>query len=305
MNSSNNNKTFEEPLPGVSWCAVKMSADNGFKELAKKEGYHPLDIEDCYHKRQNAKVTDRENYVFIVAKAARYDLKNLTIRFDDLDIFVKPDSLVTVEEYPGTLVGRVCKRFPESSAKNPDVSRVVYTILDEIIDEYLSSLDNIGESIHGLESEVWKRPSPELLERIFKIKRALIDFRRNAGGMRELISLLIRHPHIKTDGELENYYRDLYEHSIRVIEFVETYRDVLSGSLEVYLSAVANRTNETTKILAGYGTVALPFLIVTGLYGMNIPLPFQHSPHSFLIVATSMMILGVGALIYFKKKDWV
>jgi magnesium transporter len=303
MNSSN--KTFEEPLPGVAWCAVKMSAENGFKDLAKKEGYHPLDIEDCYHKRQNAKVTDREAYIFVVAKVSRYDSKNLSIRFDDLDMFLKTDSLVTVEEHPSELVGKVCKRFPETQSNIGNISRIVYTILDEIVDDYLVSLDKIGESIHGLESEVWKRPSPEALERIFKIKRALIDFRRNSGGMREVISLLIRHPRLKTDGELENYYRDLYEHSIRVIEFVETYRDVLSGSLEVYLSAVANRTNEITKILAGYGTVALPFLIVTGLYGMNIPLPFQDSPHSFLIVATSMIVLGVGALIYFKKKDWV
>lgn len=303
MNSSD--KIFKEPLPGVSWRNIKISADNGFKELAKKEGYHELDIEDCFHRRQNAKVTDRDSYVFVVAKVVRYDPKNLSIKFEDLDMFIKPDSLVTAEEYEGALLEKIVKRFSGSSANPVHVSRIVYGIIDEIVDDYLLTLDNIGESIHGLESEVWKRPSPEALERIFKIKRALIYFRRNAGGMRELISSLIHHPRVKTDGDLENYYRDLYEHSIRVIEFVETYRDILSGSLEVYLSAVANRTNEITKILAGYGTVALPFLIVTGLYGMNIPLPFQHSPHSFLIVASSMTVLGVGALIYFKKKDWV
>ena len=143
-----------------------------------------------------------------------------------------------------------------------------------------------------------------MLERIFKMKRLLIDFRRNAGGMREVVSILIRHPRVKTDGDLESYYRDLYEHIIRVIEFIETYRDILNGSLDVYLSAVAQRTNEISKVLAVYGTIALPFIVVTGMYGMNIPLPFQESPHAFFIVFASMAVLAVVALLFFKKKNW-
>ena len=296
---------FEEPISGVRWRTVKLSKENGFKDFAKTEGYHELDIEDCYHKRQMAKVVERANYVFLVAKIARFEAKTLTLVFDDFDIFIKPDSLVTVEEHSGTLVERVRNRFPVST-DSPiiDIHLLVYALLDEIVDYYLVTLDSIGESIHDLEDEVWKNPTPRMLERIFKIKRLLIDFRRNAGGMREVVSILIRHPRVKTGGELENYYRDLYEHTIRVIEFVETYRDVLNGSLDIYLSAVAQRTNEITKVLAVYGTIALPFIAITGMYGMNIPLPFQESPHAFFIVFVFMAFVALVALALFKKKGW-
>lgn len=298
-------KMFEEPMAGIPWRTITMSGGNGFKDIAKAEGYHALDVEDCYHKRQIAKVVERDSYVFVVAKIARFDPKTLQLAFDDFDIFIKSESLVTVEEHPGNLAERVSLRFPRSSdAYATDIHHLVYAILDEIVDYYLVTLDSIGEGIHALEADVWKNPTPRMLERIFKMKRSLIDFRRNSGGMREVVSILIRHPRVKTDGDLESYYRDLYEHVIRVIEFIETYRDILNGSLDVYLSAVAQRTNEISKVLAVYGTIALPFIVVTGMYGMNIPLPFQDSPHAFFIVFVSMAALAVVALLFFKRKNW-
>ena len=298
-------KIFGAAMPGVNWRAVQISADNGFKDFANAEGFHVLDVEDCYHKRQIAKVVERETYVFVVAKIVRFDIKTLRLHFDDFDMFINPDSLVSVEEHPGILVERVRERFPRSAdLHSTDIHHLVYSLLDEIIDYYLITLDRIGESIHALETDVWKNPTPQVLERIFKIKRLLIDFRRNAGGMREVVSILIRHPRVKTDGDLESYYRDLYDHVIRVIDFIETYRDILNGSLDVYLSAVAQRTNEISKMLAVYGTIALPFIVVTGMYGMNIPLPFQQSPHAFFIVFVSMAALAVIAIAFFKKIHW-
>ncbi|MBI2065077.1 MAG: magnesium transporter CorA family protein [Candidatus Yanofskybacteria bacterium] len=297
-------KIYDEPIAGVPWRTIRMSAGNGFKHFAEAEGYHSLDIEDCYHKRQIAKVVERDHYVFIVVKIARFEAKTLQLTFDDFDMFIRPDSLVTVEEHPGTLVDRVRERFPRTDDHKIDTHHLVYALLDEIVDYYLVTLDGIGESIHSLEGDIWKNPSPQMLEKIFKIKRSLIDFRRNAGGMREVVSLLVRHPRIKTDGDLENYYRDLYEHAIRVIEFIETYRDTLNSSLDVYLSAIAQKTNEISKVLAVYGTIALPFLVLTGLYGMNIPLPFQESPHAFFIVFGSMASLAMVALYFFKRKNW-
>lgn len=264
MNSTSSEKIFNEPMPGTSWRTVTISVENGFKDFAKAEGYHPLDVEDCYHKRQIAKVVERDNYVFIVAKIARFEKKTNRLHFDDFDMFIRPDSLVTVEEHPGVLIERVCERFPRSADVHAtDIHHLVYALFDEIVDYYLVTLDSIGESIHAIETDVWKNPTPQMLERIFKIRRTLIDFRRNVGGMREVVSILIRHPHVKTDGDLESYYRDLYEHVIRVIEFIETYRDVLNGSLDIYLSAVAQRTNEISKVLAVYGSIALPFNFVS------------------------------------------
>lgn len=292
-------------MPGIPWRTIIVSPDERFKDFAKAEGYHKLDIEDCYHKRQIAKVVERKNYVFVVAKIARFEVKINQLHFDDFNMFIKPESLVTVEERSGALAEHVRERFSQSADVDAtDTHHLVYAILDEIIDNYLITLDRIGEGIQAVESDAWKNPTPQTLERIFKIRRTLIDFRRNAGGMREVVSTLIRHPRVKTDGDLENYYRDLYEHVIRVIEFVETYRDVLNGSLEVYASTMAQRTNEISKVLTVYGTIALPFIIVTGMYGMNIPLPFQQSAHSFFIVFALMSALAAISLIFFKRKNW-
>ena len=158
-------------MPGVRWQTIKISKDNGFKDFAVREGYHELDVEDCYHKRQIAKVVERTSYVFLVAKIARFEPKSLTLAFDDFDIFIKSDSLVTVEEHSGTRVERVCSRFPRASDPPAvDVNHLVYALLDEIVDYYLVTLDNIGESIHVLEDDVWKNPTPRTLEKIFKIK---------------------------------------------------------------------------------------------------------------------------------------
>ncbi|MDO8483281.1 MAG: magnesium transporter CorA family protein [bacterium] len=298
-------KNSQEPIKGIPWRAFKILEGNEFKDFAKKNKYHPLDVEDCYHKRQISKVVERDNYVFVVAKTASFDIKTARLHFDDLDMFIAPDSLVTVEEHPEALVERVSKRFPLSgNVQATDMHHIVYALLDEIVDDYLVKLDHIGEAIHAIETDVWKDSKSQMLERIFKLRHLIIDFRRTAGGMREVVSILIRHPRVKTNGDLESYYRDLYEHLIRIIEFTETYRDVLNGSLEVYLSAVALRTNEISKALAVYGAIALPFLILTGMYGMNIPLPFQDSPHAFFIVFVSMSVFGVGALLFFRRKGW-
>ena len=298
-------KIFTEPIAGIPWRAIQMVHERGFKDFARAEGYHELDIEDCYHGRQIAKVVERDDYVFIVAKIARFEAEHRRLTFDDFDIFARPDSIVTVEETPSSLVEKIHDRFPATPDPNKNnISYFIYAILDEIVDEYLVMLDTIGESIHDLEGHVWKDPTPQMLEQIFKIKGSLTEFRRNAGGMREVVSILIRHPRVKTDGDLENYYRDLYEHLIRVIEFIETYRDVLNGSIDIYLSAVANRTNEISKVMAVYGTIALPFIVITGMYGMNIPLPFQESPHSFAIVLAFMVLSAAVALLFFKKHRW-
>ena len=294
---------IEEPIAGVNWHVARSAKTKEFQNLARIEGFHTLDMEDCSHPHRLAKVVDRPEYMFIVAKAAHHDAKAGRLTFENVDIFINAKTLVTVVENSSPIPERIVRRFADKAVK-PTPLNIGYAILDEIVDEYLLMLDAVGETVNALEASVVKHTSSATLQRIFSAKRSLIDFRRNAGGMREVVSLLIRHPRVRTGGELENYYRDLYEHAIRVIEFIETCRDVLNGSLDNYLSAVAERTNETTKVLAVYGTIALPFIVITGMYGMNIPLPFQESPHAFFIVFAFMAFTALIALAFFKKKGW-
>lgn len=298
-------ETAREPIPSAPWKTLANGAGPELDRIAREQGYHSLDIEDCRHDREIGKVVERSGYTFIVAKVATYKSDALELQFHDLDLFVKPGSLLSVEEHASDIVERVCARYAVADAQSPaDASHLVYALLDEIVDEYLSLVDDIGESVEELEDLIWKDSSPETVQRIFKLKRALIEFRRNAGAMREVVSALIRHPHVQMQSDLESYYRDLYEHTIRVIEFIETYHDVLNGIFDIHLSTVTNRTNDVVKILTVYGIIALPLLVIPGLYGMNIPLPFERSPHAFFIVAFIIVVLTVALLIFLKRRKW-
>jgi magnesium transporter len=301
---SGTQKTPEKPLPNAAWLHYKNPTEAELADLEQKEKFHHLDTEDCLHRHEIAKVVERDTYVFIVSKVIRYDHKTQHLVFDDFDFFVTPNALITVEEHPGSLIKRVQTRFTEKERGHIDTQRMVHAILDEIVDEYLAVIDQIGENVSLFETRILKDQSPRMIEDISKARRALIEFRRNAGDMRELMSVIIRTPRVSDDAEVQNHYRDLYEHTIRVIEFIEMYRDVLNGLSDIYLSAVANRTNQVVKVLTIFGVVVLPFLIIPGLYGMNIALPFQHSPNAFAAIVIITTILTAGMLFLLRFRKW-
>jgi magnesium transporter len=151
---------------------------------------------------------------------------------------------------------------------------------------------------------VLDRPDPDTLAKIFSLKRKLVEFRRVGAGMREVVNSLIRREKGVLGDDLDVYFRDVYDHIIRTVELIETYRDLLSGALDIYLSAVANRTNEVMKVLTIWGTVALPLVIITGFFGMNLKLPWADNAHGTAFAVALMAISTIIILVYFKKKHW-
>ena len=289
-----------EPIGDASWVNISDPASPVLDEIAAREGFHPLDIEDCRHRNQIAKVMEHEGYTFIVFKILTFDSKNLDLQFDDFDVFITAKGVVTVEELDGaTIVQRAASRVQAAHAQKP--WRIVHAIVDVAVDDYLPALDAISDLIDDLETTVLQKPSPAALHRALGLKRALIEFRRNATAMREVVNHLLR----TAPKDRSIYLRDVYDHLVRIIDFIETYRDLVSGSLDIYLSSIANRTNDIVKVLTIYGTVALPLIVLTGFYGMNIDLPFQHSPHAFLIVSSAMILSTVGIIFYFWRRGWL
>ncbi len=231
------------------------------------------------------------------------------VHFEDFDIFLGPDFLLTVDEGHSTLVSSVLPRLKaEPALQTPD--RIAHALMDIAVDQYLPALDRLGDFIDELEDRVVGRPTPATLREIFRLKRALLEFRRVATAMREAVNGLLRRydavsaPARPADRELRFYYRDVYDHLVRVIDFVETYRDLLTGSLDIYLSAVANRTNQVMKILTIWGTIALPLLIVTSFYGMNVKLPFQEHPYVVAGIVAFMVASALAILEYFRRRHW-
>jgi magnesium transporter len=279
---------------------VADPASPDLDELAKRFGLHPLEIEDCRNRPQRAKLEDYQSHVFVVLKYLMHGGK--TPEFDDLDVFLGPDFLITVHREECGILSKVCQRAQQNSVKRLD--QILYVIIDLIVDEYVTLLDKFSEDISRVEDKVLDRPEPPVLAEIFHLKRCLIDFRRGASGMRDVVNAIMRREHGPVADDLDPYFRDVYDHLMHCVEMVETHRDLLTGSLDIYLSAVANRTNEVVKVLTIYGTVALPLVVITGFFGMNLHLPWSDNPHGVWFASGLMALSIVVVLLYFKRKRW-
>jgi magnesium transporter len=292
--------TAQQPLSGVPWFDLADPASSDLDELAQRFRLHDLQVEDCRHRPQRAKVDEYGNYVFAVLKQAFQ--RNQKLIFDDFDVFLGSNFLITVHQGDCPILSKVCKHVKENKVERLD--RIFYLVIDLIVDEYLVLLDKSAEEIARVEAQVLNRPEPPVLREIFRLKRRLIEFRRSAAGMRDTVNAIIRREGGLVGDDLDPYFRDVYDHLVRTVDLVEAHRDLLTGALDIYLSAVANRTNEVMKVLTIYGTLALPLVVITGFFGMNLHLPWNNSPHGIWYVTGLMLLSMVLVLVYFKWKRW-
>ena len=287
----------QQPLTNVAWFDLGDPASPALDELARRYTLHELQIEDVRHGGQRAKAEEHPRYIFCVLKTLQ---PGAALAFGDLYVFFGGEFLLTLHAGPSEVVEKVRRRAEGDAVARLD--RLLYLLVDAVVDEYIPVLDQVADEISDIESEVLHRPDPDMLKRIFRLKRKLIEFRRTAGNMREVVNALMRREHGFLGDDLDPYFRDAYDHLVRIVDLVETYRDLLTGSLDIYLSAVANRTNQVMKVLTVYGTIALPFVIITGFFGMNLHLPWSTDPHGATYATVLMLLSGAVALWYFRKK---
>jgi magnesium transporter len=222
--------------------------------------------------------------------------------FTDVDVFIGEGFLITVTQGHLPLMERVHRCIQEDGTTRLD--KALYFLVDSIVDEYSPVIDLIAEETSDLEDTVLTDPGPEKLQTIFRLKRKLIEFRRVAAGMREVVNALMRKEKGICGDDLDPYFRDVYDHLVRIVDLIETYRDLLTGSLDIYLSAVANRTNNVMKVLTIYGTVALPLVIITGFFGMNFPMGLENWPHGIWYACGMMALSTTIVLWFFKRRGW-
>lgn len=283
----------------INWFDVPDPASPDLDELARRFQLHELQIEDCRHRPQRPKTEEHDHYLFTVLKHIH---DSAELEFDDIDLFLGRDFLISVRNADAVVIESVRARAGEE--KTDRLDRLFYMIVDQIVDGYQPVLDKLADEISEIEDVVLEQPDPETLARIFALKRKLIEFRRVAGAMREVVNALMRREKGLLGDDLDPYFRDIYDHIIRTVDMIETYRDLLSGSLDIYLSAVANRTNEVMKVLTIWGTVALPLVIITGFFGMNLKVPWLNNPYGTDYAVALMAVSTLSILIYFKVKRW-
>jgi len=293
----------------MPWYQLSDPKDPRLDELARQYNLHPLHIEDARSEDEGVKVDSGPNYTFAVFKPVYLTqdpdapTEQMPV-FSTLDVFAGKDFLITIVDPACPATDEALERA-RRDGDDEHPARLLYLILDTIVDRYFPAIDHFDERIDALEDAVFDSPSPAILSQVFAIKRELIDLRRVLVSMRDACLHLQRDPNTIIDTEHQLYIRDTYDHVVRLLDSVETQRDLLNNTLDIYLSSAANRTNDVMKVLTVLGTIALPALAISGIYGMNLKgLPFEDSPHGALFVCLLMASCTVLLLYILRRMRW-
>lgn len=293
----------------MPWYQLNNAKDSRLDELAKQYNLHPLHVEDARSEEEGVKVDSGLNYTFAVFKPVSLKPdpdcpgEEMPV-FSTIDVFAGKDFFITIVDSECAATNEALDRA-RRDGDDEHPARLLYLILDTIVDRYFPAIDYFDERIDALEDAVFDHPSPEILSEVFSIKRKLIDLRRVLVNTRDACLHLQRDPNTPIDQEHQLYIRDTYDHVVRLLDSVETQRDLLNNTLDIYLSSVSNRTNEVMKVLTVLGTIAIPVLAISGVYGMNLKgLPFEESPHGALYVSLMMFACTAVLLYILRRMRW-
>jgi len=290
------------------WLDIQAPGEEDLKILEKVFGFHHLTIEDIQHQDQRPKLEEYAGYTFIVIFTAKLAADG-EIQFQEHHMFVSKDYLVTVHDDPAeilvTLADRV-KRSPELTKGNPGF--LTYLVIDDLVDSLFPLLESLDDRIDTLEDRILADATPELLGQINQYKRQVIELRKFIGAQRDLFQRLITHSIDVRGEELTLYWRDVHDHLIRQYETVDSLRDLLTGAMDIYLSTVSNRLNNTMKALTVIASLFLPLTFLTGFFGMNflyLTANLEPSTASFWIGVGIMVFSVVIQFYFFKRRGWL
>ncbi len=269
---------------------------------------HPLVLEDVLNTGHRPKFEEHDDYLFLVLKMLLLPEDQSEIHTEQISLVVKNGLVISFQEQAGDVFDGVRNRIRTNRGRvrKRGADYLAYTLLDSIIDNYFVILEKVGEEIEELEDELLANPGPATLHKIHNLKREMILLRKSVWPLREVISGLQRCESPLLAEGTEIFFKDIYDHTIQVIDTVETFRDILSGMLDLYLSSISNRMNEVMKVLTIMATIFIPLTFIAGIYGMN----FDHMPElhwqwgyaAFWII----ILLVAGAMVaFFKKKKWL
>ena len=294
---------------GYLWVDVDTN-DPAQVELFKEiHDLHPLSVEDVLNRKSRPKLEEYPKYLFMVILGLRlheetadpYDLETF-----DLCFFLGAHFLITTHAGPSTAIDGVAERIeksPDLLARGSD--RLTQVIMDGAVDEYFPLLDKIDEFIDSLEQRVIERFDQSALPEIFAVKRLVISLRRHISPEREVFNILTNRPSALLSPESQLYFRDIYDHVLRINDSVETFRDLLSSVLDSYLTQVSNRLGRVTKGLSVIATLSIPFVVVSGMWGMNVPVPFETHHGAFWWMLAAQVGLGLVLLLILRFRNFL
>jgi magnesium transporter len=307
-------ESIEELLPyrgagTVTWVNIDGIHDVGLIEaIGKHFDIHPLVLEDILHSKQRSKIEDYDDYLFIVLKDLYLDEKDITVRQEQISIIIMEGFVFTFTERQRNLFSPINRRIAGGNGRirGRGSDYLAYAIIDTIVDHYFVFQDSLDAILDDIEEQLLTNPTKQTLNDIQSLKREIIFVKRNVTPVREMLAMLLRSesPLILESSDI--YYRDVYDHAIRFIETMESYRELITGMLDIYLSSISNKMNEVMKVLTIFASIFIPLTFIAGIYGMN----FEYMPELKWRLAYPLLwvifILITGLLVlYFKRKKWL
>ncbi len=294
----------------VDWINVNGLHDVAIIDrISEFFSLHPLTREDLVSIGQRPKVEFYDDYVFIVLRMLSVDKDTGDIRDEQVSLILTGNNVISFQERDDGDVFDIIReriRLGKGRVRRMNADYLVYSLMDVIVDHYFVILEHYGEEIERLEEDLADKPNRSILERINRYKREMIFLRKAVWPLREVLSLCQRETSGQFSAPVVTFLRDVYDHSIQVMDTIESYRDLLTSMLDVYLSSISNRTNETMKVLTIIATIFIPLTFITSIFGMNFEfMPELHWRWSYPLVWLIMIGVTTGLLIYFKRNDWI
>ncbi len=294
--------------PTVTWIKVDGIHADTVEKLGKIFDIHPLIVEDIVSSQQRPKMEDFGDYIFIVLKMFYFDEANNEVTAEQFSLIFSQNFVITFEESGGDVFRLVRERIKNEKGRirRMGTDYLAYVLLDAIVDNYYIILENLGEKIEDLEAELVSDPSTENLRDIYELKSSMIFLRKSVWPLREVISRLERGESPLLHETTSIYLRDVYDHTIQVIDNIEIFRDMLSEMLSIHLSSTSNKLNEIMKVLTIITTIFIPLSFISSVFSMN----FRYMPeleweYGYMASLVLMGIVGVAMVVYFMRKNWL
>ena len=290
---------------GIVWLDIPAPSEDDLAWLAREYDFHPLALEDCRHFDQRAKVDAYDSYLFLSVHAVTR--ANGDLRAQELQVFLSADYLITAHREPIAALDAMRMRCTsDSRTGNYRADMLLYQITDQMVDAIFPLLDTIEDDIDELEDEILDKPTQESLHQVFTLKRQLVFLRKTVGPMRDAMDVLADTRYEFIDPHTALYYRDTYDHLVRIYDLIETSRDMLGNALDAYLSTVSNRLNEVMKRLTLITTIFMPISFVVGFGGMNFTqyIPFDN-PLAFSILIALLVAMPTMMVVWFWRSKWM
>ncbi len=308
-------KSIEECLPfkdknrsTVAWINMDgIHQSEILGKLGEGFGLHPLIVEDIMNTDQRPKIEDFETYSYLVLKILYFNGKDGEIVSEQVSLILGQSFVVSFQEKEVGIFQVIRDRIRSNKGRIRKLGAdyLAYCLIDAIVDNYFIIMETMGEKIELLEDELVKEPTPDILRTIYNLKRNMILLRRSVWPLREVIGGLERGESLLIQESTRIYLKDIYDHTIHIIDTLETFREMVAGMLDIYLSSINNRLNADIKVLTMIATIFMPLTFIAGIYGMN----FKYMPElewrwGYPLIMFIMSAVSIIMVYYFKKKKW-